>query len=306
MTSVPHQSSTDEHPEVGEISALTEGLLPQAEAADVRAHVSDCALCQDIEESLTGIRGLLGTLPGPGSMPADVASRIDAALAAEALADAAADAVSRETRSDAPATGHARHSGGAVSRETTRPPGHASGATGPTGQRRTRRWSKIVLTTTAAAAVLGVGAFLGQLAVNGGGSSSEDTAKQQNADGGKTKSTGGSSTMLGERVRKLLSPPNGAQSDTGGSPSGNSPKLKTPMEEKSTATVPRCVRSAMDRTDVPLAVSHDSWRGQPAYIVVLPHTGDQNLVDAYVVTTSCVSDPGTPSELLQRQSYPRP
>ncbi|MDR3082068.1 MAG: hypothetical protein LBV60_14285, partial [Streptomyces sp.] len=101
MTSVPHQSTADEHPDAGDISALTEGILPPGEAAGVQAHLDDCTLCQNIESSLTDIRGLLGTLPGPTAVPADVADRIDAALAAEATAMDAADtsaaAVSRET-----------------------------------------------------------------------------------------------------------------------------------------------------------------------------------------------------------------
>jgi hypothetical protein len=81
-------SGTDPHPEVAEISDLIEGLLPPGRGADVREHIAGCALCTDVLGSLEEIRGLLGTLPGPQRMPADIAGRIDAALAAEALLDA--------------------------------------------------------------------------------------------------------------------------------------------------------------------------------------------------------------------------
>ncbi|QDQ12555.1 anti-sigma factor family protein [Streptomyces spectabilis] len=78
------------HPDVSEISDLTEGLLSPSRTLDVRRHLDDCALCTDVYDSLEEIRGMLGTLPGPSRMPADVAERIDAALAAEALLDSTA------------------------------------------------------------------------------------------------------------------------------------------------------------------------------------------------------------------------
>ncbi|OON79265.1 anti-sigma factor family protein [Streptomyces tsukubensis] len=82
-------SATDTagHPEVSEISDLSEGLLPPDRTADVRGHLTGCDLCTDVYASLEEIRELLGTLPGPHSMPADVAERIDAALTAEVRLD---------------------------------------------------------------------------------------------------------------------------------------------------------------------------------------------------------------------------
>lgn len=85
-------STTDTagHPDVAEISDLTEGLLPPDRTAGVQRHLDECELCADVRASLEEIRGLLGTLPGSQRMPDDVASRIDAALAAEALLQATA------------------------------------------------------------------------------------------------------------------------------------------------------------------------------------------------------------------------
>ncbi|MEU6809540.1 hypothetical protein ABZ920_11130 [Streptomyces sp. NPDC046831] len=76
------------HPDVEEISDLTEGLLSASRAADVTRHLDGCELCADVQGSLEEIRGVLGTMPGAPRMPADIAGRIDAALAAQALLNA--------------------------------------------------------------------------------------------------------------------------------------------------------------------------------------------------------------------------
>ncbi|MGW8377771.1 zf-HC2 domain-containing protein [Streptomyces sp. ODS28] len=106
MTSTPFTSGasdTDEHPEVAEISALAEGLLSPERSSDVRAHLADCALCADVRTSLDEIRDVLGTLPGPPAMPAELAGRIDAALAAEALLDSTAPEDGAESAAEAAA-----------------------------------------------------------------------------------------------------------------------------------------------------------------------------------------------------------
>lgn len=82
MTSV---NGADGHPDVDEISALAEGLLSPSGAASVRDHLEDCPECADTLAALEEIRELLGAAPAPSPMPLDVAERIDAALAAEAL-----------------------------------------------------------------------------------------------------------------------------------------------------------------------------------------------------------------------------
>ena len=53
-------STTDTagHPDVAEISDLTEGLLTTARTADVRRHLDECELCADVHASLEEIRGL--------------------------------------------------------------------------------------------------------------------------------------------------------------------------------------------------------------------------------------------------------
>ena len=164
-------STTDTagHPDVAEISDLTEGLLPPSRTADVRRHLDECELCADVHASLEEIRGLLGTLPGPPRMPADVAGRIDAALAAEALLNATApDAVDAPTlvepvpspsddTDDEPRSPH-------VSRETSatadRPAGRARTSTTGPGRKEPeagRAPRAVVLGAVFTAAALGFG-----------------------------------------------------------------------------------------------------------------------------------------------------
>ncbi|MEU5833831.1 hypothetical protein ABZ820_09090 [Streptomyces diacarni] len=168
MTSTPFPY--DGHPDVAEISALSEGVLPLDREPDLRAHLRECDLCAEVRDSLEEIRASLGTLPGPVRMPEGVAVRIDAALAAEARTRAEPDrAEENESEADAPGESAAEESAteeDAVSRETVpgsrdtapdeptplprtvkspvsretssarrsgddRPPGHAPGAAGP-------------------------------------------------------------------------------------------------------------------------------------------------------------------------------
>jgi hypothetical protein len=152
-------AGTDPHPEVTEISDFSERLLPAERAAAVEEHLSGCDLCADVLSSLDEIRGLLGTLPGPVRMPDDVAERINAAIAAEAVLDAARHDVPRETlpgepRSSGAGTDVPRGTSSAAAEPephpqvpapagpapagtgSGRPPGHARGSApqGPQGQ----------------------------------------------------------------------------------------------------------------------------------------------------------------------------
>ncbi|MEV4437458.1 hypothetical protein AB0K09_00325 [Streptomyces sp. NPDC049577] len=299
-------TGTDEHPEVAEISALTEGVLSPARSVHVREHLADCALCEDVRSSLDEIRGLLGTLPGPARMPVDVAERIDAALAAEALLDATTplasaplttDDVSRETAdSREAATGTLTQP--PVSRETTtagptaqgggpsRPAGRPRAATGPGRQkpaRRPRRWSRALLGTACAAAVIGVGSLF----LPGG--SDRDTHAGPPAPGTSRTASGFASGDLATNVRDLLrtAKPN----EPRGKSAQNSPE--TMLRDVGT-TPPVCVREGIGRTDNELAARPETYDGKDAFLIVLPHPGDTTLVDAYVVSSACDADTSAP------------
>ncbi|WP_328914727.1 MULTISPECIES: anti-sigma factor family protein [unclassified Streptomyces] len=296
----------DPHPEVAEISDLSEGLLPPDRVAEVRDHLAGCDLCADVLTSLEEIRGLLGTLPGPRRMPADVAGRIDAALAAAALLDATRPDVPRET-SPAPVP---------VPRGTsTAPDGHPGGAKGPgrggaagnrPGGGRRRRG---VLTAVSAVAVLLLGGVLYQAASSGGG-----TATTANSDAVRKADGAAVTDPVGNQVRRLLAGPESPPGTLGtGKVSGHAdtPMLSrngigtAPGSSGATAAVPvpSCVLKATQRAQTPLAAQRELYQGTESYLVVLPHPGDDGLVDAFVVNASCT--PAAPGAVLFQDTYPR-
>ncbi|MET9519618.1 hypothetical protein [Streptomyces sp. NPDC002994] len=296
MTSTTGRADTAQHPDVSEISDLSEGLLSPSRTADVRRHLDACALCADVQASLDEIRGLLGTLPGPHRMPADVAGRIDAALAAEALLDATspeeAAHVSRET---APAP-HA-----AESAPADRPAGRPRATTGPgRGGKEKRRRRTAVLGAVFGTAALGMGALLLQtLQSTDGNDSSADRAA--------TKQTGPrfSKTALEDRVQGLIA----QQPMVKGEKTENGPSMDieshTPLRETD-VPVPQCVQDGTGRNTVPLAAQEGTYNGKKAFLLVLPHATDVTRVQAYIVDAACEgAAPPAKGEILLTQAYPR-
>ncbi|MCX4824352.1 hypothetical protein OG883_31755 [Streptomyces sp. NBC_01142] len=291
-------TDTTQHPDVSEISDLTEDLLPPSRTADVRRHLDDCPLCADVRASLEEIRGLLGTLPGPHRMPADIAGRIDAALAAEALLDATAPEevahVSRET-------GPAPQQPGTAPAD--RPAGRARAATGPGRSRPSRRRRTAVLGAAFGAVAIGVSVLLLQSV-----QTTEDAAKK---DAGVSSAAGDqrdfSAPGLQGRVQALLAP----------SPEKANPKVEkgpsvdrhvSPFSPKSTpdTAVPSCIQKGTGRAEPPLAFERGKYEGTHAYLVVLPHSTDSSKVEAYVIDAACVDTAPTPTgKLLLTNAYPR-
>ncbi|MGV9449773.1 hypothetical protein [Streptomyces sp. NPDC003635] len=295
-------STTDTagHPEVTELSDLSEGLLPTTRSTGVRRHLDQCELCADVYASLEEIRGLLGTLPGPPRMPADVAGRIDAALAAEALLNAT---TSKEAAASSP---QSLDVGTRVSRETSvtadRPAGHARTSSSGPGRKERRRGGRrrvAVLGTVFTVAALGLGSAL--LASLNDGSSDE---------GGGGRSTAAdtfAATTLEKQVSDLL-----AESSTDERRSPNSsmgaqshPPSREPHVFKQ-PTVPGCVQKGIGRDDPALATEQGTYQGTDALLVVLSDADDADKVTAYIVATTCVSDPSVgKGEVLLTHTYSR-
>ncbi|MFJ9792263.1 MULTISPECIES: anti-sigma factor family protein [Streptomyces] len=312
-------AGTIRHPDVSEISDLAEGLLSPARTAQVRRHLAECPLCADVLASLEEIRSLLGTLPGPPRMPGDVAGRIDAALAAEALLDsttprngddaagAAAGGAAQPTASGAAAGTPSRLGG-------RRPAGHPDGAAGP-GRRRARRRIAVAAGLAGAAACAFGILFAGGLF----GSGSPDTAARTSDPRTTAQApAGGAYTAQGlqDSVRRLLGPADGAKKAT--PPEGNSTfgAENAPQSQDidpgdrsvgtDAAGVPACVLGATGRTEAPLAAERGSYQGTEAFLLVLPHPGDTGRVDAYVVGAGCTATPsGGAGEPLLTRTYPR-
>ncbi|MFD3839899.1 anti-sigma factor family protein [Streptomyces sp. NPDC058642] len=285
-------TSTDTagHPDVEEISDLTEGLLPPSRTTDVRRHLDECEFCADVHASLEEIRGLLGTLPGPPRMPDDVASRIDAALAAEALLNATAP-----DTMDAPALTEAH-----VSRETSvptdRPVGRPrSSTTGPGRKDRFRdgRRRIAVLGTVFTVAALGLGSVL-LSSFNDGKPS--DPSTQADVFSGKKVETE-VSALLAQSSKASARAPQSFGVNT--VPENN-------LKNKIIPRVPACVLQGIGRKDDALAAKKGTYEGDPAYLVVMPDTKDTSRVDAYVVDAACETDSSSSAKVLLTHSYTRP
>ncbi|MGW0765949.1 anti-sigma factor family protein [Streptomyces sp. NPDC002676] len=303
-------STTDTagHPDVAEISDLTEGLLPPSRSADVRRHLDACELCADVHASLEEIRGMLGSLPGPPRMPADVAGRIDAALAAEALLNSTTPEAADGTGAvSSPSESPAAH----VSRETSvpadRPAGRPHATTGPgrKGPGRGRRRRTVVLGAVFTAAVLGAGTFVLQSFRD----HTSDTTAHSTASSAASPFSGHS---VQNQVQELLAAKQGTQpgserprSGSGQETPGSSGNAHTFVQ--SHVPVPDCVQQAIKRSDTVLGARSGRYDGKDAYLVVLPDAHDSARVTAYVVDAACVSrQPVSAGKVLLEQSFARP
>ncbi|AMW11576.1 hypothetical protein A4E84_20015 [Streptomyces qaidamensis] len=305
------------HPDVAEISDLTEGLLPPARTTDLRRHLDECELCADVYASLEEIRGLLGTLPGPPRMPADVAGRIDAALAAEALLNASGpDSEESPEPESVAGSGAARapardDSGVDVSRETStpadrpadRPAGRPrSSTTGPGRKDRTRTGRRriAVLGTVFTVAALGLGSVL--LSSLGDNKPPHDTAGERQTTAADTFSEG----KLQKQVTDLLSE-NKTKGGGSRTPFGaaTAPGTDQPRVFKE-AVIPGCVRDGIGRHDAALATEDGTYQGKKAMLVLLPDDADTTRVTAYIVDATCVDHeaPTAAGKVLLKRTYP--
>ncbi|MFF8500551.1 hypothetical protein ACF07L_07820 [Streptomyces anulatus] len=318
-------ADTAQHPEVSEISDLSEGLLSPSRAAEVRLHVADCDLCSEVRDSLEEIRDLLGTMPAPEPMPEDIAARIDAALAAEARPTAPVVdepvVVSRETTTtegtttDRATSESASRSIGAPA--PSRPAGRSSAATGPGRRPARRRRRAVVLGTAFGAAVIGMSVFFLQSIAPSGDSSK--TAADSGVSAAESGAHAYADGTLESQVQDLLaggtsqeSP--GAKKVPPGADTKSTSEAVTPDTEASRSplkapavVVPPCVQQATGRNTPALALDEGTYQGADAYLVVLPHPNDPSRVQAYVVAASCVDTaPESTGQLLLTRSYDRP
>ncbi|GGW53003.1 hypothetical protein GCM10010503_32680 [Streptomyces lucensis JCM 4490] len=309
-------STTDTagHPDVAEISDLTEGLLPPDRSTDIRRHLDACELCADVHASLEEIRELLGSAPQAQRMPDDVAERIDAALTAEAILGTFAPDSADAPLSGPDASVH-ESDDAPVSRETSapsvRPSGRTDAATGPgrKGRERGRRRRRVVLGAVLTAAVLGAGSLALQAL--------SDHSSHPTAQGHPTPSAAAfSGDSVQSQVKDLLAAKkvtrNGADSQR---PSGEVGTERTsPGATESANTliqteppVPDCVRQALHRGGTVLGARTGTYEGKAAYLVVVPDAKDSERVMAYVVDAACVREQhAAAGKVLLKQSLARP
>ena len=69
------------HPDGETIAAFREDLLPARKAGRIAAHLAECPRCAEVDAQLAAVTAALARTPTP-PMPASLAARLDAALAA--------------------------------------------------------------------------------------------------------------------------------------------------------------------------------------------------------------------------------
>ncbi len=163
-----------------------------------------------------------------------------------------------------------------------------------------RRWPQLALAAAAALIAVGLGSVVLQ-----GVDSSQDSGGgaegQASMDRGANEEAadGDDSDLLEIQVRRLL-----VESGADSTEIFNTEET-TSTPDASSVSLPRCVRSAIDRVETPLAAGEETYRGEDAYVVVLPHAADPEQVDAYVIDADCATADSGRGEILAQASYPR-
>ncbi|MFC5744956.1 anti-sigma factor family protein [Actinomadura rugatobispora] len=245
------------------LADLAEGLLEDDRAASVSEHLDSCAECRDRSADLADVSRLLAEAPVP-SMPAELASRIDSAIAAESLNSATVASLER---------------------------------------RRGRRHWRIMSAAAATVIVLGGGGVIGSLVLNGSnehqgsanapvsdnsdrGTSGESSSNQKRstlvAPEGQASArtafkvsqsgTGYGATTLATQVNGLLEGRAGAGADADRAPD---PALAG------------CV-GAVTGGRAPTLVDTAEYEGSPATVIAAPGSTSKTL-DIWVVGPGCTA-----------------
>ena len=284
------------HPAPDTLADHAEGLLPSAQAAEVARHLLTCPQCRDTRDALAEVRTLLTAYADPGPMPADVADRLGAALAAEGPLDPA----------DQPDDGDAEERSPVVAAASTVVPAAAEPARRPT---RTPFGSKVlqvaaVVVLFAAVAGIALSALLSHRggdtggASSGAGGSAADQAAGGSSAGAIRKvtihaatGTAYSISNLGTVARSIAA---GERSSvTPVAPAAKSPEFAAglPPDQRvlsdSSEALSTCVRRLTGAATTPVAVDLGTWAGTPATIIVLPGQDDPSTLDVFAVRASC-------------------
>jgi len=290
------------HPNPDTLADHAEGLLPSAQSAEVARHLLTCASCRDVRAALAEVSTLLTAYADPGPMPADVADRLDAALA-QARADGAA-AVDDGSEPEGAAEPAAAAT--VVPAAAPRPAGGLP-------------WHSKVLQVAAVVVLL---AALGGVAVSGilHGSGSDGGSSAGSAAGAQDQRSSASSAGAGPVTHTALSASgtaytisnlgtaaqrlaNGekaaAEVSSPAPPTASGPAVRPspafgdalPADQLALTSSPvaldACVKRLTGGSVRPIAVDVGTWAGSPATIIVLPGEDDPSMLDVFAVRASC-------------------
>ncbi|MFF3001426.1 hypothetical protein ACFVTF_01255 [Kitasatospora sp. NPDC057940] len=305
----------EDHPSVDELADLAEGLVESADAArTLRRHLDGCAECRETADALGEVQALLGAVEAP-PMPADVAARLDAALAAAAASSTAASAsAATEEAENAPLAASRAASPAPAARAAAAPaapPSRPAAPTGPGRPRPRRRRAGLLLGATAALAAIALGATLllhptGQgdqhpalsagapASASLGTGASPGTGQSSRADHAAGAGPTYQDDQLAAQVQQLLARsgtapglrPTGPAKPSAAMPADGRQELTTQASPPSSppSSQPSCPAPA---EGVPLATDHGSYAGAPVEVLVYPAPGRPGFADVYLRSPGC-------------------
>ncbi|WP_329496475.1 hypothetical protein [Kitasatospora herbaricolor] len=311
-TSSPHPAGP--HPSIDELADLAEELVEDQDTVEsLRAHLNDCPECSETLAALAEVSELLGTVE-TAPMPADVARRIDAALAAEAdRADRAAEATSPagSAAEPAPATAPPERPAPAHTPARSRQEPRPAPTAPPAGPGRPRRRSRrrVLLGTAFALAAVTLGALLLRTPAPDQAADTAAGAAAASAPSVPAPSFGAPSLgvpSLGGGQRPGGEAPQEQPAIKGGAPVYREETLAAQARQLvraagpavqpsdgtdlSTRTAPPC---APPGTGSPLATDRGTFEGVPVDVLVYAEPGNPDQLDVYLVASDCGTAPAT-------------
>ncbi|MFE4975730.1 hypothetical protein ACFRAR_26955 [Kitasatospora sp. NPDC056651] len=317
---------TDDHPPVERLADLAEGLVDSPdELAALRRHLDGCAECRETIDALAEVQALLGEVTAP-PMPADIAARLDAALAEAAAEAAGSGHEAAERPQERPAAGHragapARPVPAATTPATPpyapsstpphappstpspagpghRPAGRSGSATGP-GRSGRRRFALLLGSAAALAALALGGALLLHPADPSGVTTAVAGGAPTAADPGaiRTPHAAGAGTAYREdeltaQIQQLLARTESAPGPHATGP-GN-PEAALPAEgirpepaAPDPSDAPTGAACPTPAAGPPLATDRGSYQGAPVDVLVYPLPGRPGFVDVYLRSPDC-------------------
>ncbi|MFJ5119512.1 hypothetical protein [Kitasatospora sp. NPDC088548] len=307
---------TGPHPDPDELADLAEGLVESAATAGaLRRHLDGCAECRETADALAEVQALLGAVEPP-PMPADLAGRLDSALAAAAAeavegpqeAAAADDGAGPPARPSRPATAPST----APAPPLAPPPGRPSAATAPAGpgatgagrSRPRRRRAGLLLGSAAALLAIGLGGVLllrpaDRQSVDGTMAKADAPAAAAATTDGRAEHAAGGTVYRDDRltaqIQQLLArtaatpaPPAAKPSvpsgPADGTPADGPPADGTQGLGGGGRSAPACPAPA---DGPPLATDRGSYAGAPVEVLVYPVPDRSGLLDVYLRSPGC-------------------